>query len=686
MPDAFRYCFRFCCDPGFNDELEIPKLLSFVEEARVDDVMVFVNVEEINTGHLSAEEQETWLALLSRIQPLLQERGVTLSVNHWHSLMHADLGKRFRADQPFRAMVDPYGNAANLCVCPLDEHWRSYIAGVYAKYAKLAPDTVWVEDDFRYHNHDPLLWGGCFCAEHIRRFSERAGRTLSREEFVKSLLAHGEPSEERKIWLDECREGLEGAARAIEQAVHTVDPNVKIGLMSSVPYVHSAEGRNWKSLLSALGGKGNPPVSRIHLPAYQELVPSKYLQAFHMVSYVNRALLAPETLVYPELENYPYSRFSKSRAFTRFQLLSSLALNLGGMTIDLFDLNGRGIIEQDGYQTMLREVKPALCAMNASGAFSARRLGVCVLVDERSSYTLHTKEGARMEELYPEEVFWAGLLPAMGMPMYIGAAPEDASGVAAVSGQYFRNLTQEQIERLFAENFVLLNGDALETLISLGLGRLAGVDSAHWMKQNSGDYTFEQVTNSRLYTGVPNARASCVISGSDALDVSYLPLAETEEYSALYDSFRVRKSPCQTVVGGRVLIYPFGRFASPQEIPPMLLNDVRQEILQDVLNRSGRLAAPMVEQNPYLTPYAFSDGEAAYLYLVNGSMDAVRGVPLLYANADGEYSISALPSRGEPSAFSASIEQGRCTLPLEIEPMESVLLTVRRAGEQQKRR
>ena len=54
---------------------------------------------------------------------------------------------------------------------------------------------------------------------------------------------------------------------------------------------------------------------------------------------VARALLPPETEVYPELENYPYSLFAKSRAFTRFQLLSSLPLNLKGMTIDLFDLN-----------------------------------------------------------------------------------------------------------------------------------------------------------------------------------------------------------------------------------------------------------------------------------------------------------------------------------------------------------
>ncbi len=678
MPDAFRYCFRFCCDPGFNDEIELPKLIAFCEEARVDDVMVFVNVEELNTGHMDEAEQDVWLGLLTRIKPLLQERGITLSVNHWHSIMHADLGKHFRADQPFRAMVDPGGNAASLCVCPLDESWRAYIARIYARYAALSPDTVWVEDDLRYHNHDPLHWGGCFCDEHMRRFSARAGHPLTREAFVSGLLAPGEPSPYRQIWLDECRTGLEGAASAIEKAVHAVDPGVKIGLMSSVPYVHSAEGRNWKALLTAFSGKQNLPVSRIHLPAYQELVPWKYLQAFHMVSLVNRALLAPETLVYPELENYPYSRFSKSRMFTRFQLLSSLALNLSGMTIDLFDLNGRGIIEQDGFGPMLREVKPVLNAMNKSCVFSKPRQGVCVLIDERASYHLRTKGGAEMEELYPEEVFWAGLLPAMGVPMYIGTKPEDAQGVCAISGQYFCNLTTAQIKTLFEENFVLLSGDAIDTLVSLGLGHLAGVNSAVWMAQNSGAYTFEQVTNGKIYTGVPNARASSVISGADALEISYLPGATKAEYSALYDSFRKRRASCEVVVENRVLLYPFGRFASPQEIPPMLLGDVRQEILQDVLASSGRMPTPMVEGSPYLVPYAFADDDAMYLYLVNGALDTADGIALRMPELSCAYALSMLPSRGEPCEFSITIEQGRCVLPVSIQSMESALVTLRK--------
>jgi hypothetical protein len=103
-------------------------------------------------------------------------------------------------------------------------------------------------------------------------------------------------------------------------------------------------------------------------------------------------------------------------------LLSSLALNLGGITIDLIDLNGRGIIEKDGFAAMLREVKPVLNAMNATGAFSRRRRGVCVLVDERASYALHTKTGANMEELYPEEVFWAGLCPQWACRCTLGVS------------------------------------------------------------------------------------------------------------------------------------------------------------------------------------------------------------------------------------------------------------------------
>ena len=62
-------------------------------------------------------------------------------------------------------------------------------------------------------------------------------------------------------------------------------------------------------------------------------------------------------------------------------------------------------------------------ALTRSGVFKEERLGVHVLYSPCSSYTLHTRAGSSMEELYPQEAFFAGLLPAMGVPYaYTGSA------------------------------------------------------------------------------------------------------------------------------------------------------------------------------------------------------------------------------------------------------------------------
>ena len=221
MNQSYCYSFRFCCDPGFNDRREIASLRRFVREAQIDDVAVFCNVEELNTGHMTEEEQETiWLRLLCDVQAALAPEGVQLSVNHWHSLMHADLGKTLPQSQPFRRMVDMDGREADLCVCPMCERWQTYFAGLYARYAALSPHILWVEDDFRLHNHDPLRWGGCFCPAHMREYARRAGKPeLTREEFVRGILQPGAVHPYRKIWLDVNRETMTALAARIGQAV-----------------------------------------------------------------------------------------------------------------------------------------------------------------------------------------------------------------------------------------------------------------------------------------------------------------------------------------------------------------------------------------------------------------------------------------------------------------------------------
>ena len=112
---------------------------------------------------------------------------------------------------------------------------------------------------------------------------------------------------------------------------------------------------------------------------------------------------------------------------------------------------------------------------------------------------------------------------------------------------------------------------------------------------------------------------------SDVLDVRYLPDARVEGYTAFYDSFRRRAAHGQTVVEGRVMIYPFGHFG--MGVPPMLLGRVRQEILQDVLDAAG-FDVPMVRGLAYLAPYCFRNGDTTALYLINASSDPAEDVVL----------------------------------------------------------
>lgn len=669
--DTYQYIFRFCCDPGFNSDEEIAALERYVEVADVDDVAVFANVEEINTGHMTFEEQDVYLSMMKDIQAMLATKGITLSVNQWHSVMHADLGKAIRKEHHFRHMVDVEGNTASLCVCPLCEDWQHYIGTIYARYAELNPSILWVEDDFRLHNHDPLVWGGCFCKEHMKLYSQHAGKELSREEFIRCVLQPGEPHPYRKIWLDVARDTMLSAARAIASAVRGVSKDSKIGLMSSVPYIHAAEGRDWHAILNTLAS-GQPPVNRIHLPGYQEGSPSGYLQAFNMVSMMNRAMIPAETEVYPELENFPYSLFAKSRRFTRFQLLSSLALNPAGMTIDLYDLNGNGIVWEDGYQQMLHEVKPFLNKMTSSGVFGGERKGVYVLCNQRSSYTIQTSQGVSMEELYPHECFWGGLLPAVGIPCVYGDSTDVTGKTVAVSGQVLRNYNESQLVKLFERNFVILNGDAVWTLCDMGLGHLVGVESAHWMKQNDGSYAYEQVTNHKIYRGRKCARASAIVSASDALKIHYCDDAKLTEYSALYSSFRSVAAPCQVIINDRVLVFPFGNFDQPNNIPPMFLSALRQEILQDAVAQTEP-DFPMVCSTPYLTPYVFVRDGQQYLYLVNGSTDDTADVRL--TNADLDSTISVWRSWDECfTTVNAEPSHTGTRLSLSIPSMEAVLL------------
>ncbi|HOJ10186.1 MAG TPA: hypothetical protein PK733_06290 [Clostridiales bacterium] len=630
----FIYILRACIQPGHYEEKRLDTLISFCRQACIDDVMFFIDCEDLNQGHITSDEVKLWLQLIARAGEQLTPLGITTSVNPWTTLNHADRGRTLKEGQKFQLMEDPCGTQSTVCACPLSKEWRKYITDIYSMYASIHPYMLWIEDDFRFHNHAPLQWGGCFCDLHMEEYSKRAGKKLTREEFIQGILQPGEPHPYRKIWLDICRETLVNVAQEIGEAVHKVSPNTRLGLMSSIPEVHCAEGRDWEGILKGLA-TDTPMVNRPHLPSYQEIGPQSYFWYFNTISVMSKALVPASTEIYPEVENSPRTLFAKSRNFTRFQIESSAVLGSQGITLNLFNVMGSGVLPKEGFQRMLAETKPFMDKIAELNIGKGKREGIKVLFSPLSSYTLYTSKGEKMEELYPVENFWAGLLSAYGIANCYSSDKNIENEFIAISGQYFRNLTGQEIFHLFEKNFVLLDGEAAYTLYDMGYGDIAGIGGMKWYKTHSGVQAYEEVCNGIEYCGINNARMSLQRAEGGYYKIDYIkePYLITQAKSPNGEI----AGPGMCIIDNKIFILPCG---GKDFFFQIHLNTYKQAILQSVICgelqsymqdsaqiNTGSFNKPVyAEQEPYVGVYVYDYSGSKVILLVNGSGDDLENL------------------------------------------------------------
>ncbi len=622
----FVYSLRIGVCPGFRSQEKFEEVLAFCREAGINDIQFHMNMEEVNQGHLTFEETEPWLKMLASFRERLKGEGISFSLNPWTTTLHTDRGRKLKPGQAFTTMRDYKGRDADAVACPLCENFTDYLTKIYARYAEMGFDTIWVEDDFRLHNHAPLEWGGCFCDKHMNLFSKEAGRDLTREDFIREMLQPGEVHPSRKIWLDVMGCTMADFGRKIGHAVRSVAPESRIGLMSSAPQAHCVEGRDWDRVLSNLSGT-HRYLNRPHLPAYREVAGSQYCLEFQRYSRLTAAFLPGQTELWPELDNFPHTTFSKSHRFASFQIEASLALCSEGISINISDMIGNGIAFEQKNETYLKRIRPYLDGVNRLELARCDEEGVRVMVDPRSSYTLKTSGGQSPDALRPRETFWAEYLSAFGIANCYCTDPSITGVTIAVSGQYFRNLTEQQVRFLLESNRAMLDGEAVATLIDMDLGHLLPIESIEWHCLNSGYHSFEQVCNGQVYHGLPEARMSVqglseTLESGDWLDITY-----NTDVKALTKLHSPQGEPVgQGVVRyNNLIIFPFGRF---REDYLSFLHPVRQEILQSLLLESMDRFPVMVKNLPYTTVNHFDRGGRQIMLLSNFGSDDYESVDL----------------------------------------------------------
>lgn len=645
----YRYILRYQIVPGYAASQRIEELVTFCRSARVEEVMLFFNAEEMADGHITREEIEPWLAACLEAKKALADAGVEISLNPWTTTYHVARGSWLKPGQDFTLMVGETGGVAGVSACPLCPNWQAYLADLFAHACEaLEPVALWIEDDWRLHNHDPNMgYGGCFCQLHLAKLAEKLGiEKVTRQDVLEHILAPDEPDAWRKAWMDVCCDSICRPAETVAQEVCRRAPNTRIALMSSDPDVHSIEGRNWLRLQEALGR--NPDfLIRPHLPPYAE---APALTTPPSVTRHTLANLSRPIGVYPELDNGPrLGPYSKSRTYTKMQILESVCYGSRGITINHFSNTATGTALDPLFDCALSEPKMRLNALMDLHLDDADAQGAAVLFSPRVAETIQTTHQTpeMLYQLCNSSRGFADVLSILGFSyaFICDVQTLDSGRPVFVCDQTLRAFSDADIEQLL-RGVLICDPTSLEILHERGFAKYTGIDSGTWGNIETSGHRYETILcdDPSVY-GVTDPRVSS-LTASDA--VFFLePQGETTVLSTLHTATGTELGAAATMyqneLGGRVVAtaYPVNQamfLTKPQSLNLGYFTVFRQRFWRAVLFGSAPPGACLTSSLGVTPLRVYRNGCTAgtFVGIVNPTLDQAADVQLRFSDLSAE--------------------------------------------------
>lgn len=509
----FRIILRYGLDPYNGLEESLKQLKIFAEEARLSEVMFLLIPEERSSGHPTIEQARPWMAAMRKAKAMLAEIGVEVSVNPWTTTYHTGRGRSLHKGQNFRLMVGETGADNGMTACPLCEEWQSYLVDYFVWIAEeLKPVALWVEDDWRLHNHGGEMgYGGCFCEHCLSRFSHEAGVSVERDSLLRLITEESGKGSLRDKWMRFTRSSLEEPAERLASALKAARPEMRIGLMTSIPDIHSIEGRDWNSLMRLWTRGTDRYLIRPHMPPYTEEHPLVTSPGYTRQSIAN---LDESADIYPELENSPRcGQYSGSHAYSAWQIFNSVYFGSRGITINHFDNMGMNTLYDRGLGKHLGSLRTGLDQLMTLKLDDRDARGVKVLFSPEIAKYLRTTDGAgtsakmytgedlskfkdpdaSLNALQGNSIAWSKVFYTLGISHGFTRSCGSRPGqVMAVCDQTLRCFDDASVLELLRGKLIL-DPSSVDILIERGFGDYIGVESSSRVALADGAYSLEEI-------------------------------------------------------------------------------------------------------------------------------------------------------------------------------------------------
>ena len=142
---------------------------------------------------------------------------------HGNILAHSKL-EGYVAD--FTKIRGSDGREAQEGFCPLDENFRACFIEAVKTIAKMNPDIIMFDDDFRLNIRPYHM--GCLCDAHMKLLCERLGEEVRYEDMERLAFTGGE-NKYRSAWMELMGETLLDFARLLRSAVDEINDQIRMG-------------------------------------------------------------------------------------------------------------------------------------------------------------------------------------------------------------------------------------------------------------------------------------------------------------------------------------------------------------------------------------------------------------------------------------------------------------------------
>jgi hypothetical protein len=426
---------------------------------------------------------------LKRVIPEFKALGLSSGINHLSTMGHLDENLENSLNEPWQHLVDIGGGVSKSCYCVADPDMQEYVRRSYVALAEAGPDFIWVDDDVRMESHAAAIRFACFCDRCVAQFSTEIGRKWTREG-LKEAFSSGELAERlalRRKWLEHNRAYIERLLKLIRSVVDTVDPKMRLGLMTGETAYSGFGNRQWAEALA--GPNGVEVKWRPGGGFYEDSTPSGLLGKAHSTGRQTALLPASVTDVQYEHENFPYQPLRKSVTLFTAEIAAAIGAGCTGVALNLMG------ISQDPFD----EYRPYFAAVRERKTFTEQAAGLFGRSPCEGLWITFTKDyfaALSASGDWTSASTWGGgfgrfnELAEIGLPM---AYSREGASIVWLTAEACLEFSRDDLLH-FLSGGVLLDGPALAKLNELGLSNHTGF-AVRGTKQVD---TIERLTNDEI--------------------------------------------------------------------------------------------------------------------------------------------------------------------------------------------